>query len=153
MEYAKIWEKVLGPEEKVELEFSVGKRYRMFGLALWGVLSLFLLPLGGLGILTFMVALFYFGFYQRVANAYAFTNKRVLIHTGWLSTATTSVDYHKITDTHVREPFFERLITRTGGLAINTAGTSSKEIVLLHVESPYEIKKKLDALSGAAGRH
>lgn len=148
MKYENIWNKTLGSDEKVKFEFSIGDRYIKYHLIFWGVISLLFLLAMGLGILTFLalVALFYYGFYLKVANAYAFTNKRVLIHKGWLSTHTISVDYSKITDVHIEEPFIDRVITHTGHIAINTAGTTLHEIVLKHVESPYEIKKKLDSL-------
>ncbi len=146
MNYEKIWNKTLGSDEKVEYEFSIGSRYIKFGLIVWGIISLPFLFAAGFGILIFLIALFYYGFYLKVANAYAFTNKRVLIHRGWLSTHTTSIDYSKITDVHIQEPFFDRIITHTGHIAINTAGTTLHEVILKHIESPYEIKKKLDAL-------
>lgn len=146
MKYEKVWEKTLGSDEKVEFEFSIGDRYRKFGLIVWGVISLPLLFLAGLGVITFLIALFYYGYYLKVANAYAFTNKRVLIHRGWLSTHTISVDYPKITDVHITEPFLDRVATHTGNAAINTAGTTRDQIVLQHIERPYEVKKQLDAL-------
>jgi uncharacterized membrane protein YdbT with pleckstrin-like domain len=148
MNYEKIWNKTLSPDEKVEYEFSIGNRYRKFFLIIWGIISLpFLFAYDyRFGILIFLIALFYYGFYLKVANAYAFTNKRVLIHRGWLSTNTTSIDYSKITDVYIQEPFFDRLITHTGHIAINTAGTTLYEVILKHIESPYEVKKKLDAL-------
>jgi uncharacterized membrane protein YdbT with pleckstrin-like domain len=146
MNYEKIWNKTLSSDEKVEYEFSIGNRYRKFGLIIWGIISLPFLFAYGFGILIFLIALFYYGFYLKVANAYAFTNKRVLIHRGWLSTNTTSIDYSKITDVHIQEPFFDRLITHTGHMAIDTAGTTLQEVILKHIESPYEVKKKLDAL-------
>jgi hypothetical protein len=31
-------------------------------------------------------------------------------------------------------------------MAIDTAGTTLQEVILKHIESPYEVKKKLDAL-------
>jgi len=146
MHYEDIWAKTLSSDERVEYEFSIGSRYQTVWLTVWGALSALLLIAGGLGVLTFVAALFYYKFYSRVANAYAFTNKRVLIHRGWLSTHTTSIDYAMITDVQVGEPFLERLITRTGNLSINTAGSSMREVVLTHVAAPYEIKKRLDAL-------
>lgn len=146
MKYEKIWEKTLGSDEKVEIEFSIGDRYRKFGLILWGIISLPLLFAMGSGIFVFLIALFYYGYYLKVANAYAFTNKRVLIHRGWLSTHTISVDYSKITDVHITEPFFDRLITHTGNIAINTAGTTTDQIMLKRINAPYEVKKKLDIL-------
>ncbi len=148
MKYATTWQRLLGEGEKVEYEFSVSNRYRKFNLIIWAILSLLLLPVMGLGVLAFLVALFHYGYYMRVANAYAFTNKRVLVNLGWLSKKTISVDYSKITDVHIDEPFFDRLITHTGNLAINTAGTSEKEVILKHIEKPHEVKKKLDALKG-----
>ena len=145
-EYEKIWGKTLGSDEKVEFEFSIGSRYIKLGLIAWAIISLPLLAAFGFGILTFLIALFYFGFYLKKANAYAFTNKRVLIHKGWLSTQLTSIDYSKITDVFVQEPFFDRVITHTGHIAINTAGTTLHEGILKHIESPYELKRKLDSL-------
>jgi uncharacterized membrane protein YdbT with pleckstrin-like domain len=88
----------------------------------------------------------YYKFYLPISNAYAFTNKRVLIHRGWLSTNTKSVDYSKITDIHIVEPFIDRIIFHTGHIAIITAGSTNAQIVLKNIESPYEVKKKLDTL-------
>jgi uncharacterized membrane protein YdbT with pleckstrin-like domain len=151
MKYEKIWEKTLSSDEKVEVEFSIGDRYRKFGIVGWGIVDLLLLFVVGSSIFIFLVihffiVLFYNGYYLKVANAYAFTNKRVLIHRGWLSTHTISVDYSKITDVHITEPFFDKIITHTGNIAINTAGTTIDQIMLRHIKSPYEIKKQLDIL-------
>jgi uncharacterized membrane protein YdbT with pleckstrin-like domain len=146
MNYEEIWEKVLGLDEKVEFEFSIGDRYRKFGIIVWAIISLPLFFAAGFGIFTFLIALFYYGYYSKVANAYAFTNKHILIHRGWLSTHTISVDYSKITDIHIKEPFLDRIITHTGNIAIVTAGTTVDQIVLQHINSPYEVKKKLDSL-------
>jgi len=97
-------------------------------------------------ILILIFAFFYYGFYSKAANAYAFTNNRVLIHKGWLSTNVTSIDYSKITDTSVQEPFLDRIILHSGHMFINIAGTNYHEVILKNVEKPYEIKKKLDIL-------
>lgn len=148
MTYEKIWQKTLASDEKVEHEFSIGDKYIKFELVLWGVICLPFLFVMGLGLFFFLIVLFYFAFYLRVANAYAFTNKRVLIHRGWLSTHMISVDYSKITDIHIREPFFDRILTHTGNIAIITAGTTTDQITLQHISDPYEVKKKLDALKG-----
>lgn len=146
MDNKKIWDKTLSDNEKVEFEFSIGKRYIKAWLIIWGVISFPFLFAFGMGIIIFLIALFYYGYYLKVSNVYAFTNKRVLIHRGWLSTHTTSIDYNKITDVHIREPFFDRVITHTGGIAINTAGSGGLEVILRNIESPYEIKKQLDKL-------
>lgn len=146
MDYQKIWDKTIMPEEKIEYEFSIGQRYINFCLIVWGIISILFLPLSGLGILIFLIALFYFKYYLKVANAYAFTNKRLIVHKGWLSTNMKSVEYSKITDIQVKESFIDKILTHTGSLAINTAGSSHLEILLKYVEKPYEIKKKLDEI-------
>lgn len=141
-----VWDKTLSEGERVEYEFSIGKQYIKVFLIMWGIISIPFLFAMGLGILTFLIALFYYGFYLKASNAYAFTNKRVLIHKGWLSTHTTSVDYARITDIQVKEPFIDRLLTKTGHLTINTAGSSASEIVLLNISTPYDVKKKLNKI-------
>lgn len=142
----KIWDKTLNSDEKVEFEFSIGQRYLKVQLIIWGIVSVPLLLIFGLGIIVFSIALFNYFFYQKTANVYVLTNKRILIHKGWLSTNTTSVEYQKITDIHVREPFFDRVISHSGAIAINTAGSGSLEIVLKNIESPYNVKKRIDEL-------
>lgn len=142
-----IWAKILSPNEEIKYEFSIGDRYLKIGLiagCVWGVILLFLIS--WLGIIVILTCGFYYGWYLKEANKYAFTDKRVLIHRGWLSTNLISVDYNKITDIEVQEPFLDRVFYKTGSLLINTAGTTFKEIVLKHIKNPYEIKKKLDEL-------
>lgn len=146
MNHQKIWDKVLSQGEEVRHNFSIGERYIKFNLIVWVIICLPFLFLFGTGLIVYLVILFYFGYYLKVANVYAFTNKRVLIHTGWLSTHVTSIDYSKITDIQVREPFFDRILTHTGHIAINTAGSGNLEVVLRHVQKPYELKKILDEL-------
>lgn len=147
MEYKKIWNKVLNPNEEIKYEFSLGKKYRYLGLFGFGILGI-LIAIGfwPIGIIIILIALCYFGWYLKAANAYALSNRRVLIHKGWLSTSLISIDYEKITDVKVEEPFFDRTICKTGHLAINTAGTGLHEVILKHIENPYEIKKRLDGL-------
>lgn len=149
MRYGKIWEKVLSEGESVEFEFTIGHGYVVAGLVTWGLLGLCLLafkPVAWLGTIILILALFRHLFYLKRANVFAFTNRHVLVHRGWLSTNTISVDYQKITDVHVGEPFLDRIITHTGSLAVITAGTTADQIVLRHISEPYEVKKKLDAL-------
>lgn len=151
MSYRKLWKKILAEDETVGYEFSISNRYRNFWVILWGLLALPLVLIPKAGLFLFLIALgviwLYYGFYLKVSNAYAFTNKRVLIHKGWLSTVTTSVDYSKITDVSVIEKFFERILLRSGELLINTAGTSNEEIVLKHIATPHDVKKELDEIN------
>lgn len=147
MKYEKIWNKALAPDEKIEYEFSMGGRYLNITLLLLTILVLpFLFFESNSALLLLLLVWFYFGFYAERANAYALSNRRILVHRGWLSSNLTSVDYAKITDINVGEPFIERILFNTGYITINTAGTSQEEIVLDHIEAPYEIKKKIDIL-------
>lgn len=136
-----IWKKVLSKDEEVKEEFSVGDKYRMFYMTIWLVISL---PFFAIGLP--LLVLFYFLFYVKKANVYAFTNKRVLIHKGWLSTSLVSIDYSKITDVYVSEPFLQRVFTKSGLISIDTAGTGGQEVVLKNVANPYKLKKLLDEL-------
>lgn len=147
MKYEKIWQKTLGQNEEVKYEFSVAQQYRRFGLIVFGVIGVMLFFLSFMfAFYYYLIIYLYFEQYLKNANAYAFTNKRVLIHRGWLSTKTISVDYDKITDVTIVEPLLDKLFSKSGSLAINTAGSLGQEIVLHHIESPYEVKKKLDQL-------
>ncbi len=144
MKYQDIWQKILKPDEKVIEEFTLGRKYILFLQILAGFFGmLFLLFSWSLSILFFL-AIPLIGWYLRKANAYCFSNKRVLIHRGWLTTHLISVDFDKITDITIKEPFFERIFLNTGDLRINTAGTGFQEVILTHIECPYEIKKTLD---------
>ena len=150
MIYEKIWKKILNQDEKIEYEFSISERYRKIHLVFFGIISIILIITEPhyIGVLAFLLVVFYYGFYIRIANAYAFTKKRIIIHQGWLSTKTISIDYEKITDITVEEPLLDRVITHTGNLVINTAGTDFPEVVLTRISRPYEIKKKLDHFRG-----
>ena len=144
--YQKIWAKVLSSDEKTKYEFGISGKYIRFALILWGIISVLLLFAMGLGIITFLIAYFYYAFYLRASNAYAFTNKRVLIHSGQLSTSLKSIDYNKITDIKIDEGFFERILYKTGSITINTAGTGLAEVILRHIDKPYEVKKQLEKI-------
>lgn len=151
MHYEHVWKKILGSGESIKHEFTIGARYRKYLLIAWCVIGgLFLITGSGasFGILVIALAAFYYGFYLKAANAYAFTEHRVLVHRGWLSTKLISTDYQKITDVTVHEPFLSRVIFHTGSIEIDTAGTNRQDLVLRNVEHPYEVKKKLDELRG-----
>ena len=141
LKYEKIWKKVLNNDEKVEYEFTVSTTY----VVVAGIISiLFSLVFIGIsmnaGIFVFALVVFYWFYYKKNANAYAFTDKRVVIHKGLWSTKTISINYEKITDLEVKDAF------GLGNLIINTAGKPISEGVLLNISNPYEIKKKLTDL-------
>ena len=148
MSHANIWNKVLSSNEEVKYEFSIGKGYKIV-LTIIGLFFALMFLVGGAvktGMVVALVTLFFSIFYLKAANAYAFTNKRVVIHRGWLSTNMISIDYDKITDVKVSEPIISRLIMRTGSLVVNTAGSIGDEVILKNISTPYETKKKLDVL-------
>lgn len=146
MQHSKIWDKILNSDEKVAYEFSIAKEYRLFWIIVFCLIGILFIVGGmiGTGIFIILITLFYTGFYLKKSNVYAFTNRRVVVHRGWLSTKMISVEYDKITDVKVSESFLGRFLTSSGTLIINTAGSIRDEIVLNNVPSPYEIKKKLD---------
>ena len=94
------------------------------------------------------IVAFYLFFYKKISRAYAFTDRRIAIHTGWLSTKMISIDYNQITDIKIEEPFLGKIIYKTGVLQIATAGTGSPPVRFRHIKEPYELKKKLDLLRG-----
>jgi len=145
MSVKKDWDNILNSSEQIKYEFSLGDKYVKFVKIILVALGIPLLFLYGLG-LIFIALGFFLGWYLKKAHSYAFTGKRVLVHKGWLSTHLTCVDFDKITDIKVEQPFLDKVIYKTGTLAINTAGTGQHEIVLSHIENPYEIKKKLDEI-------
>ncbi len=143
------WQNILQPEEIIKHQFSLSPRFLKFGLLVSTILSLPLMFLYGLGILTALIALFYFGFYLRMANNYIFTNKRIIARFGWLNIETISIDYNKVTDIKIKEPFFDRFIIGSGHLIINTAGSDKEELVLQHLDNPQNIKQILETIKNA----
>lgn len=147
IDFKNVWAKILSNGEKVEYEFSLSNTYRYIGLIFGIIVGLLLLYWNqSYGVTAIIFFIFYFGFYLKAANAYAFTDKRILIHRGWLSTKLTSVDYKKITDVKAQEPFFTKLFYKAGHLVINTAGSSDSEIILKNIPTPYKLIQKLDEL-------
>ena len=141
MKNEKIWQKTLNESEKVEYEFSVAKGYKRFVLVMsifWGALTF------GVFFVIGMIYRWHLKF-----NAYALTEKRILIHTGWLSTKSTSISYDKIIEISVSESFINRKFTNSGNLVIKTSGIGH-DIILKYIETPYEVKKMIDRLSHRA---
>ena len=134
-----VWQRILGKDETVEYEFSLSSKYTTIWMVFWSLLF----------IMTFIgpfIFYFYFKIYLKKANIYGFTNKRILIHKGWLSSNTISIDYSKITDIRVNQSFLEKTLINSGSLYINTAGSGNTEVVLSAIDNPYEVKKILDDL-------
>lgn len=137
------WENDINQGENVVLSFGTSEKYIKVSIALSIVLGLLLMYPFGEGIIIILGGLFFFGYHERRANNYALTNKRLIIHQGLIHKTTTSIEYSQITDIIISEPFFDRVMTGSGIISINTAGSSVTEVRLKHVENPQEIKKKI----------
>lgn len=155
MNYKEIWDKTLADSEIIEYEFSISKSYRIFNLFLFCLPAIILaIPvlmynkLFGIIFLAIelLIIIFIFGFYLKIANAYALTDKRVLIHRGWLSTDTISINHERICNVSVVDPFFERILMNSGDLHIDSAAAPHQEIILKHIDSPYQTAKKLEEI-------
>jgi uncharacterized membrane protein YdbT with pleckstrin-like domain len=155
MNNTKIWGKVLASDETIKYEFSISGLYLAFNFFIRLLLALLAFPFvytispevaTALMAIFLAASLFYYGFFLRAANAYALTDQRVIIHRGWLNTKAICIDYQKITDITVFSPFLENILTGSGDIHIDTAGTPGQEIVLRHIPRPYEIRKKLEEI-------
>ena len=162
----KVLEKILSPSEKVQYQFSLGERYlkikkiaaiclSFLVLLIISVALIYLTYISEIIIVVSAVAFwallilfsyFYFGWYLKRANIYLITNRRVIMHRGWLCTRLISAPFNQITDVKVIEPFIDRLIFKTGVLKINTAGMGEHAIILSSIEDPYKIKNKLNEI-------
>lgn len=171
----RILEKVLGPNEEIKYQFSLGERYLKIKKVLTISLGTLLLMIIGalisftfeisaiivvlimIGLLALLVlfSFLYFGWYLRIANVYIFTNRRIVIHKGWLSTRLVSVNFRQITDIKVIQLFVDKVIYGTGALKIDTAGMGIKghSITLFRIENPYAIKRKLIEIKNSCLRH
>jgi hypothetical protein len=162
MKYEAVWKKTLNEDEKIIREFSIGNRYLRWRFWLSGILFTLLMiwllffPFVGIPIILLVWAWcwFFYRFYLPPARAYALTDKRILIHRGWLSTNATSIRYGSVVEISVREPFLARKFTGTGDISIKTSGRGhigplgKHDIYLTHVDTPYEIKKAIEKRRG-----
>lgn len=140
-----MWEKVLSQGEEIKYEFGLGKNYITITTILKIILGIIFLFIPPIGLVIILLGIFNY-WYLGIANKFAFTNKRVLIYRGWLSTNLISIDYDKITDVVVYEPFINKIVYGIGDISIRTA--SERQGELDYIDQPYEVKKILDSLKG-----
>ena len=152
------------PEEKTIYEFTVSTWYTVAQVALAaiipvifillafvatqiGVISIDVLGQAELiaGVAGLIIALrpLASAVYLRLARRYFITTERVMAITGWLAQSTISIDYPTITDLTVTRDVFERFITQSGSLMIDTAGGPGEEITLIHVENPIGVRDQI----------
>jgi len=150
-----VWEDKLAEGEKIEYEFSLGKKYVKTICIIEVIFGIILLPVYGLGIL-FIIAGIGTLYILPFENQYAFTNKRVLLLKRSFKSKLysvkveklTSINLDQITDVHVRLSWGDSFY-KTGTLALETAGKDS-ETVIKHIENPYQIMKNLNSLRDKA---
>ena len=88
------WEKLLSQGEVLKRECGLGERFLRTGFAVSLAVGIVLLPFV-VGFLIIPWSFFYWKFYLKKAFCYALTDRRVLVHRGWLSTKLVSIDYRK----------------------------------------------------------
>jgi uncharacterized membrane protein YdbT with pleckstrin-like domain len=89
--------------------------------------------------------LFYNLYYLRIRNEFVFSDKRILVKTGWISTKMISINYNRITDVSITQSLVDRLLN-IGSLAISTAGSEGYRVSLSHINKPHNKKKLLHEL-------
>lgn len=89
--------------------------------------------------------IFYNLYYLRISNEFVFSNRRVLVKTGWISTKMISINHNRITDVSITQSLIDRLLN-IGTLAISTAGSEGYRVSLSHINQPHNKKKLLHEL-------
>ncbi len=146
MKYKKFCDKIAIKDEQIKYIFSVGDSFITLSMTFWSIISVIFIFFKYIGIFTLIIAIFYHFYYLKIANVYILTDKRIIVKKGWLSNRTISIDYRNITDITVHENFIYRLLTCSGDMIINTAGTDKAEVVLQHIDNPHEVKNIIDEL-------
>lgn len=160
------------PEERVIRQFTVSGRYSLiqilaagavfglfYGLAMLVISAKFFGEPSGslrwaLGTPGALAALYLMlsALYLRLARRYFLTTQRVIEVEGFLSQRSSSADYANITDITVLQDVFERFVSATGTVEINTAGGPAKELRLIHVDNPIGVRDQVLELSEKAKR-
>lgn len=161
--FKNIVEKILSPSEEIRFQFSLGEKYLKImkiviiligsvlllaiALSLYHIFELTLiivvLIIGVSLALVIGITHFYYGWFLIRSNIYVVTNKRIIIHKGWLFTDLKSVSFQQITDIRVIQSFVDKMLFNTGILKINTAGRDDYEVILHHIENPHKVKTKI----------
>jgi membrane protein YdbS with pleckstrin-like domain len=143
------WGLELDKNEKIIMEFGMGKNFIAYDAISGGIISVILIPFI-IGVFLLPMGLFYTLFYLKRACRYALTDKRVISVSGWLNKSKVYIDYANITDISINQKFIDRKLG-VGELKINTAGGPSNEIIMKAIQDPVKIKDKIyeirDALS------
>jgi len=145
------WRRFLLPEERLVHVFGVSRAY--LALFWWLPLAILLaaalwLAVGGvpaIGLLLFLAVggaslpPLYLTYFIR----YAITDRRVMSREGLLKKDFVAVDLSSITDITIKERLLERIITHSGNVLINTAGSSGIELTLQHAARPFDRRQDI----------
>lgn len=139
------WTKIISPEEKIQMEFSISNKF--ISLVLVGVVLLVILTAFFSFLASFFILILgiVYWIYLKKAKHYCFTLKRIILVDSFVGSSTTSIDYSQVTDIEIEQSFFEQAVG-WGTLVINTAGTHVPEIRLPFVDNPQTIKAKMDEI-------
>ncbi len=145
--HERYWKKFLMPGEKVLRTFGVSGRYLfvfwwlpVLLLAGAAVALSFWIPLLGVLLLLVAVLMVVPALYLTFFVHYAVTDSRVMSREGLLHKRMVTVRHDYITDITVNETIMERLLTNTGSLGLNTAGSQNVELHLRHINGPLKVK-------------
>src|SRR3989344_1875725 len=144
------WQRFLLPGERAIHTFGISGGYIF---VFWVLPFLLMLVLAGAIGLSNAVLCFFFlipafsflvpVFYELLFVHYAITDQRVMEREGVLHKRFVTVDLPSITDVLIREPFFERFITHTGTISVNTAGGPGIELRFRHVRRPFDVRQDI----------
>ncbi|KKT92899.1 MAG: hypothetical protein UW94_C0011G0011 [Parcubacteria group bacterium GW2011_GWA2_45_14] len=81
--------------------------------------------------------------YRRYFVHYAITDRRVMTREGLLHKTFVTADLPSVTDVTIDESFLERVLTGTGIVGINTAGSNRVELHFDHVKRPFALRKEI----------
>ena len=126
----------LSPDEDIILVTTISPKY--FRSMFLSFLLLTPLLIGIPGLLRILR--------KRATLRYIFTTRRVMIKEGFLSVTVTTAPFDKISHISVKQSLVERLAFNDGHIVIHTAGPTGVEMIIEHVEKPFELKNTLDSL-------
>jgi uncharacterized membrane protein YdbT with pleckstrin-like domain len=145
--HQKYWQRFLLPNENIIHMFGVSGLYIVVFWILPAILTLILMLylLAVNIILAFLVALIFLSVavpavYLRYFVHYAITDQRVMTREGILHKKFITADLPAVTDIPVKEKFFERVLTRTGEIGVNTAGSHFIELYFKHIKKPVLVR-------------
>lgn len=126
----------LSPDEEIVSVSTISPKYFRSMFLSWLLLTPILIGIPGLlRILR-----------KRATLRYIFTTRRVMIKEGFLSVTVTTAPFDKISHISVKQSLVERLAFNDGHIVIHTAGPTGVEMLIEHVEHPFELKNTLDSL-------